>query len=269
MPSCVIIGASHAGINCAFALRREGWSGDIIIYDKDPVFPYHRPPLSKAYLSNEIEIEKNILKSAESFKTENIQLRLGRTVTSMNRLQKSITLEDGTTTNYDKLILAIGARPFIPPISGIEKSDQVFVLRTANDAIKIQRAFEYSNSKRAVVIGGGYIGLETAASLKKIGGTITVIEREERLLARVSSSELSNFFQKLHTENGVEIITGQNVAAIEKEKEHSVVICSDGTRHIADLVILGTGNTREYGISRDSWIRNCKWHKGGPCLPNK
>ncbi len=238
---CVVIGASHAGVNFAFSLRKEGWEGDIILFDKDPELPYHRPPLSKAYLTSEDGIEANLLKSADSYKNENINLNLGLTVSAINRNDKTVVLSDGNMQKYDKLVLATGARPLIPPIPGIDNARHVYPLRTANDVENIRHAYRASSNKRIVVIGGGYIGLETAASLKKMGGIVTVLEREERILARVTTPEMSSFFKQLHATNGVDILTGKNVVGIKTEDHVNTIICEDGATFEADIIVVGVG----------------------------
>lgn len=240
-PTCAVIGASHAGVNFAFSLRREGWQGDIVLFDADPWLPYHRPPLSKAYLTSEDGIENNILKSAESYEKEGITLRLGTRVSAINRKEKSISVGDGSHQAYHKLVIATGARPIIPPIPGIDSAKNLFPMRTAEDANNIRNTFQESKNKRVVVIGGGYIGLETAASLKKLGAEVTVLEREERILARVTAPELSDFFQKLHAEHGTAIFTNKNVVAIETSNDYNEVVCSDGTCYVADMIVLGVG----------------------------
>ncbi|WP_298472440.1 FAD-dependent oxidoreductase [uncultured Maribacter sp.] len=239
--TCVIIGASHAGVNLAFGLRREGWSGDIHLYDTDPELPYHRPPLSKAYLTSGDTIEKNQLRSSESYKSENIALHLGSTVKEINRENKKIVLGNGSLQSYDKLVIASGARPIIPPIPGIETAKNIFPIRTAADINNIREALSKSITKRVVIIGGGYIGLETAASLKKLGATVTVLEREKRILARVTAPEMSSFFQLIHNENGVDIITSKNVNKIEYKNDKNTILCADNTSYIADIVIVGVG----------------------------
>ncbi len=236
--TCVIIGASHAGVNLAFNLRKEGWKGNIIIFDKDPKLPYHRPPLSKKYLELEDSIENHLLRSEENYLKENIDLKTGISVINIDTQEQIVTLEGGETQNYDTLVFATGARAFIPPIKGIEKAKHVFSLRNAKDVDEIRKALKNSNQKKVVVIGGGYIGLETAASLKKLGAHVTVLEREERILARVTTAHLSNFFSQLHTSNGVEIFTNKNV--IEITRNHQV-ICDDASSFEADIIIVGVG----------------------------
>lgn len=239
--TCVIIGASHAGVNLAFNLRKEGWEGSIHLYDSDPELPYHRPPLSKAYLTSGDSIEKNQLRSADSYTKENISLHLGVTVKTINREEKSILLGDGSIQPYEELVIASGARPIIPPIPGIENAKNLFPIRTAGNISNIRIALSKSDTKKIVIIGGGYIGLETAASLKKLGATVTVLEREERILARVTAPEMSAFFKQLHHENGVKILTSKNVTAIEYKDNKNYINCADGSVYDADIVIVGVG----------------------------
>ncbi|MGB5434481.1 MAG: FAD/NAD(P)-binding oxidoreductase [Maribacter sp.] len=238
---CVVIGASHAGVNFAFALRREGWEGKIIVFDSDAELPYHRPPLSKSCLTVNDDSQSNLLFPEESYKDDSITLCLGRTVVSINKEAKTVKTSDGMDQAYDTLVLAMGARPFIPSIKGIETAKNIFPLRTWDDAIKIGLALRHSDRKRVVVIGGGYIGLETAASLRKLGAEVTVLEREERILSRVTAQEMSDFFVKLHTENGVSILSNKNVTSIQNTNDANEIFCDDHTRYDADVIIVGVG----------------------------
>ncbi|WP_109831882.1 NAD(P)/FAD-dependent oxidoreductase [Reichenbachiella versicolor] len=258
--TCVIIGASHAGVNFAFALRKEGWEGDIIIYDVDPVLPYHRPPLSKAYLTSDDGIEKNLLKSAESYEKESITLKLGSWVESIDREAKKVSLKDGEKQHYDKLVIATGARPIIPPIEGLADAQNVYPLRTAADVTNIRQAIN-EGAQKAVIIGAGYIGLEIAASMKKLGADVTVIEREDRVLARVTSPEMSSFFETLHADNGVKIEVGKTVNKIKAGDSGNLVITNDDKEYKADVIVVGVGikvNTelaKEAGIEIDNGIK--------------
>ncbi|MFS4469003.1 NAD(P)/FAD-dependent oxidoreductase [Maribacter sp. 2210JD10-5] len=238
---CAIVGASHAGVNLAFYLRREGFEGEIILFDKDAMLPYHRPPLSKTYLANEEALEKNLLKSVESYEKERIQLRLGIVVTAISRKDTYLVLEDDQKQHYDFLVLATGARPLFPPIPNIQNIKNIFPLRTAHDIINIRQALTQNNSPKVVIIGGGYIGLETAASLTKLGAKVTILEREKRVLARVTTAEMSSFFTKLHTENGVEVHTEKNVIGLSTNNDMITVACSDTTTLEAHIVIVGIG----------------------------
>ena len=127
---CIVIGASHAGVNFAFNLRKKGWKGEITLYDSESLFPYQKPPLSKSYLINE-NLEQNFIKPLEAFKKRNIFLKLGKVVSSINKNERTIILENGTTRLYDKLVLATGARPLIPQKLRTDYSNNVFTLRTA------------------------------------------------------------------------------------------------------------------------------------------
>jgi len=238
--TCVVIGASHAGVNFAFALRREGWEGDIMLFDSDPEFPYHRPPLSKAYLTSEEGTLHDLLFPKQNYHTDNVILKLGKTITTINRTDKCISLSDGTTQHYDKLVIATGARPFIPPIKGLNTAKNVFPMRTALDAISIRKALKNSNPK-VVIIGGGYIGLETAASLKKLGANVTVLEREERVLSRVTAPEMSTFFEELHSKHDVALLSNKNVTSIEYSNGINEVFCNDNSSYKADVIVVGVG----------------------------
>ncbi|MFY0627113.1 MAG: FAD-dependent oxidoreductase [Reichenbachiella sp.] len=238
---CVVIGASHAGVNFAFSLRKEGWEGDIILYDSDPTLPYHRPPLSKAFLTSDDGIEKYQLKSSESYIKENISLNLGVQIDRIDRDTHNIILQGGSRQQYDKLVIATGARALIPNIPGLNKAKNLFPLRNARDISNIRHALGNSIGKKVVIIGGGYIGLETAASMKKLGADVTVLEREERVLARVTAPEMSIFFQELHAQYGVKIFTNKNVTSIQPRDKNNSIECADGAKYEADLIIVGVG----------------------------
>ncbi|WP_236973433.1 FAD-dependent oxidoreductase [Maribacter sp. 6B07] len=241
--NCVIIGASHAGANCAMELRKQGWQGNIYLIDTDAHLPYHRPPLSKEYLSKEEEGATKFkpLFALERYQEEEITLQFGLKVTKVIKKLKSVILSNGETIRYDKLVIATGASANVPPIEGIESCRKVSVLRSAKDAIQIQQDFKTSTNKEVVIIGGGYIGLETAASLRKLGGNITVLEREERILARVAPIALADYFQELHTANGVKIHTGTSAIKIKETDTAIEIQCNNGNVFTADVLIVGTG----------------------------
>jgi len=238
---CLVIGASHAGVNVGFALRKEGWSGRIVLFDADPNLPYHRPPLSKTFLSSESGIAQFLLKPAESYKKEQIELRLNTRVSRINKEEQNILLDDGSIISYDKLVIATGARPFIPPIEGLKNAQNAFPLRTAQDVFNIRISLQNSPNKKVVIIGGGYIGLEIAASLKKLGSQVTILEREERILARVTAPEMSAFFDDLHRRHGIQIHTQKHVTLIIQSNGLNVVQCGDGSQFEAEVLIIGAG----------------------------
>ncbi|SHJ86298.1 3-phenylpropionate/trans-cinnamate dioxygenase ferredoxin reductase subunit [Maribacter aquivivus] len=263
---CVVIGASHAGVNFAFALRKEGWEGDIILFDRDPEFPYHRPPLSKAYLTSEEGTQQDLLFPKQNYETDKITLKLGKTISSINRKEKSITVSDGLVQKYDKLVLSTGARPFIPPIKGLNSAKNVFAMRTAEDALNIRKSLNKDRNK-VIIIGGGYIGLETAAALSKLDASVTVLEREERVLSRVTAPEMSTYFKELHHKHGVSVLSNKNVTSVDFNNGINEVQCDDNSSYKADIIIVGVGikvNTElaeEAGLEIENGIKvdaNCK-----------
>ena len=236
--NCVVIGASHAGSQFAFSLRQGGWKGDITIIGEEFDYPYHRPPLSKAFLSGEKKIQDILLRPPELYEKSGINIRLGERVKSIDRSNKSITTEDNNVIYYHKLVIATGARVREIPIPGSE-IEGVCYLRNARDVNNIKS--QVIPGKHAVIIGGGYIGLETAASLRKQGMEVTVIEAMSRILQRVTAPELSNFYKRIHLEEGVKIFE-ETVATEFKSIDKKInVLTSCGKSFLGDMVIVGIG----------------------------
>ncbi|MEM8894120.1 MAG: FAD-dependent oxidoreductase [Bacteroidota bacterium] len=246
---CVIIGASHAGVNCAFGLRKEGWKGRITLVDADPELPYHRPPLSKTFLTSNDPINKHSLKSAESYRSEGIDLLLGVRVDKLDPTEYQITLSNGKRLGFSHLVLATGARPIIPNIQGLDQAPYAFPLRTAVDVNNIKNAVGI-NAKKVVIIGGGYIGLEIAASLSQLGHDITLLERENRILARVTVPEMSQYFEDLHGRHCVKIHTDKEVVTVNDHQ----VSCSDGSSYQADVIVIGVGIAVNQELAVDAGI---------------
>ncbi|MEK9710690.1 MAG: FAD/NAD(P)-binding oxidoreductase, partial [Alphaproteobacteria bacterium] len=210
----VIIGASHAGISCAEQLRMLGFSGGITLVDRQSGAPIERPPLSKSYLGSVPEDDdKFLLRRPEWYDKFQVTMVDGIAVDRVDPVPHQIWLADGQSLNYDKLILATGAVPrTLPQADGL---GNVHVLRSPDDAAALRRAMQTANT--AVVIGGGYIGLEAAASFRKAGLNVHVVEAADRLLARVASPEMSAFFQDLHQRHGVMIHTGMTGTKIHQK----------------------------------------------------
>ncbi|MBD0401753.1 NAD(P)/FAD-dependent oxidoreductase [Flammeovirga sp. EKP202] len=237
---CVIIGGSHGGVNVAFSLRKEGWEGKIVVVDKDPNLPYQRPPLSKTYLTVKDESGYIPLKGEQAYTNEGIELLLGQEVTKVDKSTQSVELNDGTVISYDFLVLATGASPIIPPIKGIDKAKHLFVMRNIQDVKGIQAALE-SGVQKVAIVGGGYIGLETAASLRKLGLEVIVFEREQQLLPKVKANVLSEFLLELHQNNGVQIELQSSVSEIKNECQIQTIITSEGKAFECDMIIMGVG----------------------------
>jgi len=236
--NCVVIGASHAGSQFAFSLRQGGWKGDITIIGEEFDYPYHRPPLSKTFLSGEKKIQDILLRPPELYEKSGINIRLGERVKSIDRSNKSITTEDNNVIYYHKLVIATGARVREIPIPGSE-IEGVCYLRNARDVNNIKN--QVIPGKHAVIIGGGYIGLETAASLRKQGMEVTVIEAMSRILQRVTAPELSNFYKRIHLEEGVKIFEETVATEFKSIDEKINVLTSCGKSFLGDMVIVGIG----------------------------
>ncbi|MDO8414965.1 MAG: FAD-dependent oxidoreductase [Agitococcus sp.] len=246
----IIIGASHAAAQLTTSLRQEGWEGDILVIGDEPYLPYHRPPLSKTFLSGDKTIEDLFIRPAAFYEKNNIQFKQGH-VTAINRAQQTLTLSDGTNLSYDKLALCMGARVRKASIVGEELAG-VHYLRNIADVKGIQPYV--AKDKRAVIIGGGYIGLETAAALRKQGMDVVVLEMADRILQRVTAPELSEFYTRIHREEGVKIHTGISVSAIVGDGRVEKVICSNGAEFPADVVIIGVGVLPNVELAQEAGI---------------
>ncbi len=233
----VIIGVSHAAAQLSTSLRQEGWDGDIMMIGDEPYLPYHRPPLSKTFLSGEKSVDELLIRPAAFYAKNDIQFRQGR-VTAIDRKRQTLLLSDGDELSYDKLALCLGARVRKVSILGHELSG-VHYLRDMADAEGIKN--QVGKAKNAVIIGGGYIGLETAAALRRQGIAVVVLEMAERILQRVTAPELSEFYTRIHTEEGVTIHTGVSIKAIEGSTHVERVTCASGITFLADLVVIGVG----------------------------
>jgi 3-phenylpropionate/trans-cinnamate dioxygenase ferredoxin reductase subunit len=244
----VIAGAGHAGGSAAAMLRQLGWTGAITLVGEEPLPPYQRPPLSKAWLKGEADAESLALRPAKFYPDATIDLRLGTCVTGINRTAKTVALSDGGTLTYDFLILALGARARRLPLPGMEL-DGVLELRTAADADRLKAALH--PGARLAVIGGGYIGLEAAASARALGADVIVIERESRVLARVACPILSEFFQTFHRAQGVTIEVDAQVLALEGADGRIIgVRLGDGRLIPCDAALIGVGAVANDELAR-------------------
>ncbi|MBL6623122.1 MAG: oxidoreductase [Alphaproteobacteria bacterium] len=254
MTRTVIIGASHAGLACAEKLRAAEYDGAITLVEREAGLPIQRPPLSKAYLQAESSDEAGFaLRRPEFFQTLDIELRDGLAVTEIDRNAKQITLADGSALAYDWLVLATGAMPRQLPLDGAGAGG-VHLLRTAADARALRGAL--GQAKKAVVAGGGYIGLEAAASLRKAGLEVTVIEMAERLLARVASPLISDYFADLHRQHGVQLVLGHGLSGlIGKAGRISGIELDDGRQLACDLLLAGIGVIPESELAEAAGLK--------------
>ncbi|CDM25285.1 NADH:ferredoxin oxidoreductase CtmF [Castellaniella defragrans 65Phen] len=211
----IIVGAGHAGATVAMQLRKMDFAGDIILLGDERFSPYQRPPLSKAYLAGEEDAESLKLWPDEIYESKGIMLVQSATVAALDRAGKYVRLADKTEVSYDCLVIATGSRPREIALPGIHLAG-VHRLHTIEDADGLKAAI--GPGKRVALVGGGYIGLEVAASVVGLGGSAVVIEQQDRVLAGVASVPLSDYLRRAHEDRGVEFLTGVQVARIEGSK---------------------------------------------------
>jgi 3-phenylpropionate/trans-cinnamate dioxygenase ferredoxin reductase subunit len=252
----VILGAGHAGGTAAALLRQYGHAGPITLVGEEPIPPYQRPPLSKAWLKGEADADSLALKPLEFYAEHKIDFRPSTRAVAINRGAKTVALSNGATVSYDALILATGARAIALPIPGADLAGVMF-LRTAADAEVLKATV--GPGKTLAVVGGGYIGLEVAASGRALGADVVVLEREDRLLARVACETLSTFFKAYHEQRGVAFELGAAVEAFVGEAGHVTgVRLADGRVIACDAVVVGVGATPNDEIARDSGLATAR-----------
>ncbi len=238
MSGIVVIGAGQAAGQAAASLRQEGYEGVITILGDEAQAPYQRPPLSKAYLSGEIGMDRVLVRPEKFYTDKEVTLKTNTAVTAIDRASKSVTTEAGDTFAYDKLLIATGSRPRILNIAGSDLQG-IHYLRTIADVDGIRAAMQ--SATRLCIVGGGYIGLEVAAVAKKAGMNVTVVEAMDRILQRVTTPEMSEYYHNLHSDRGVNIMVNTGVDGFEGDNgKVSAVRCGD-TLIDADLVIVGIG----------------------------
>lgn len=242
----VVVGAGQAGGWAAKTLRAEGYAGRIVLAGAEPHPPYERPPLSKAVLAGEAGPETTHLFKPEEFAALGLDFRRGVRATAIDPAARRIELSDGASVAYDKLILATGGTARRLPVPGGDLP-RVLYLRTIEDSLAIRAAV--GAGRRLVVIGGGWIGLEVAATARKLGSSVTVAEGLDRLCARSVPPSISAFLTARHEREGVEIRLGTGVAAIEDRGALAVKL-ADGTVLEADAVVAGIGLEPDVALAR-------------------
>ncbi|ASY59772.1 FAD-dependent oxidoreductase [Sinorhizobium sp. CCBAU 05631] len=262
MSHIVIVGAGECGARAAFALREKGFEGEITLIGAEPHLPYERPPLSKDGLDG-AEPPKYVA-GLERYEEARITVVTGVAVEAIDRRRKAVRLEGGRAIDYDRLLLATGARPrALPGMSG--NAERIRMLRTHADALAIRRALV--PGRKLAIIGGGFIGLELAATARKLGADVVLIEGLPRVLSRGVPQEIADVVAERHRQEGVEIVCGGRIAALEADDGGARVLFADGTSRLADLIVVGIGavpNTElaeaagiliENGIAVDETLR--------------
>lgn len=243
----VIIGAGQAGGWVAKTLRAEGFAGRIVLIGSEAHCPYERPPLSKsalvggAFHASETVLEQSAADAA------GIEMWLGSEVTAIDRDRQTVCCSDGKTIKYDRLFLTMGSSPRRPSWLPSEPSDHIHLLRTRDDAVRLRGAL--LNAERLLVVGGGWIGLETAASARKMGLDVVVYEAAERICARSLPKSVSEWLTALHERNGVEIVTSAAVAGVQDDIDGVTLVLGDGTLVTGDLLLVGIGNVPNVGLA--------------------
>ncbi|OZC29435.1 NAD(P)/FAD-dependent oxidoreductase [Gordonia polyisoprenivorans] len=233
----VVVGAGHGGANLVALLRQEGFSGEIVMFGDERHLPYHRPPLSKKFMDD--DLLRQYLRPEAFYGENGIDLRLGAVVTTIDPQACTVTTADGEEVGYAYLVIATGSRPRQLSTPGMG-SDGVLSLRTIDDAARLRTAIEHHG--RLAIVGGGYIGLEVAAQARTHGVDVTVLEREKRVLARVASQEFSEFLTCHHRNQGTVIRTSVDVTeVVEKAGSVAAIDLADGERIECGSVLVGVG----------------------------
>jgi NADPH-dependent 2,4-dienoyl-CoA reductase/sulfur reductase-like enzyme len=254
MSGLVVVGASYAGIQAALSARDAGYAERITVVADDHLLPYQRPPLSKDFLLDKVTQDNLVLRDDAFFKLKQIDLILETRVHAIDRHARKLSINGNTTIDFDKLFIGTGSHARRLAIPGSDL-DGVCYLRSIRDALDLKERLR--NAAEIVVIGGGFIGLEVAASASKLGKKVTVIESAPRLLERSVSPLVSQFLLDLHTRHGVDIRLNDTVAGIEGRNGRVGFVPTQGGACLrADLVLVGIGGVANDQLARDAQL-NC------------
>jgi 3-phenylpropionate/trans-cinnamate dioxygenase ferredoxin reductase subunit len=242
----VIVGAGLAGVEGAFALRECGYAGRIVVIGREQWPPYDRPPLSKAYLKGDLVRERLWLRPAELYAEQRIELLLGTEVTAIDGERRCVHLDTGAVLGYSKLLLTTGGEARRLTIPGSQLSG-VCELKTLDDAERL--AGYLAKRSSIVIIGGGYVGMEFAATARQADCEVTVVESQSMVLSRSLSPTIARYLQTEHERRGVRVLTRASVVRIEGDERVDAVVLEDGARLCADLVLVSVGNQANDGLA--------------------
>jgi len=242
----IIVGAGQAGFQTALSLRQKGYAGSLILLGADPHPPYERPPLSKAWLAGELDAAALAFRKPDFYAEREIDLRPATRVIAIDRGAREVLCDDGARFGYDALVLATGARARTLSCAGAETVDP-HVIRDIADADRLKAASAGAGS--AVVIGGGYIGLEVAAVLTRKALGVTVLEAAPRPMARTVGAATADYFAALHRAQGVDLRCGVRVASLESAESGVAVRLEDGALVKADIAVAGVGAAPETALA--------------------
>jgi len=249
MSGVVIVGAGHAGGILADALRVQGYEGAITLVGDEVMLPYQRPPLSKGYLLGEVTAEQLFLKPADYYGLKDIGFIGSTEVEGIDRAGRTVALSNGDTLAYEHLVLATGARPRMLNVPGADLGG-IHPLRTLADVDAIRADLETAAS--CAIVGGGFIGLEIAAVLAKLGKAVTIIEAADRLMGRAVSIEVSDYFLNLHRNRGSKVMLSAGVTGFEGKNGHVAGVVTSEGPVAADLAVIGIGVVPNDQLARDA-----------------
>jgi 3-phenylpropionate/trans-cinnamate dioxygenase ferredoxin reductase component len=247
----LIVGAGQAGAQAVDTLRREGFAGRLVLIGDEPHLPYQRPPLSKQFLAGEMAAERLPFRHQAFYEQHRVELKLGLSALSIDPGARCLTLADGQALSYDRLLLSTGARSRLLSCPGAELPG-VHYLRSIADVDAIRAGLRPGT--RIVIIGGGYIGLESAATARKLGCAVTVLEMTDRVMNRVVASSVSEYFEHEHRSQGIQIVCNTRVVRLEGANKAERVVCADGSTYEADLLIAGIGAVPETKLAADAGL---------------
>jgi 3-phenylpropionate/trans-cinnamate dioxygenase ferredoxin reductase component len=261
----VVVGGGLAGAKAVETMRQEGFDGRVVLLGDEPDRPYERPPLSKEFMKGEAERDKAFVHEEGWYADNDVDLRTAAQVTALDRAAHEVALADGSRQRYDKLLIATGSEPRRLPLPGADL-DGVHYLRTLPDAERIRAALERGG--KIIIVGGGWIGLETASAARHHGADVVLIEPEPAPLSRVLGLELGGFFATVHRDNGVDLRLRTGLTEIRGSGRAEAVVLSDGSVVEGDAVIVGIGVAPRVqlaadagleiddGIAVDEWLRS-------------
>lgn len=238
MQKVIVVGAGQAGSSCVAKLRNGGFEGEVTLIGAEPVAPYQRPPLSKAYLLGEMTLDRLFLRPESFYNDNNITFRKSANVEAIDTAAQTVTVE-GEKLSYDDLVLTTGSAPRHLPAAIGGALGNVFTVRDLADADAM--APHFVEGARALIVGGGYIGLEAAAVAAKRGVQVTLVEMADRILQRVAAPQTSDYFRALHRAHGVDIREGVGLERLTGDEDVSGAVLTDGAELEVDFVIVGVG----------------------------